>query len=1038
MNNYYRVIWNEAAGAWQAVCEICRSKGKSKSVSAAVMAISSLLVGGQAMAADLPTGGQLVGGTGTITQTSSTMTINQTSAKMAIDWQSFSVGQGKAVNFVQPGTSSVALNRVLGSDVSVIQGAINANGQVFLLNPNGVLFTPTAQVNVGALVASTLKMSTDDFMAGTYKFTGDSANAVINQGNITAVGDGSKGGTIALIAAKITNDGNLTANGGQVLLGAGSEAFLDMGGPVKLQVTQGAIDALVQNGGAIKADGGLVYLTAQAVDTLTTATINNTGVIRAQTLATGEKGEIRLMGDMKVGTVNVGGTLDASAPNGGDGGFIETSAATVNLADSVMVTTIAPRGKVGSLLIDPNDYIIAATGGNITGATLAGLLNTTDVTINTAVEGTSGHGDIFVNDVITKSGAVSTTLKLLADRNITVNQEISSNNAPLNIILSSANALNATVGGIKVLANLISSGGDITIGGGVALNVTSSGASDTNTKTGNTLNESGFALNYFDGTTYGPGVYIAPGVNILSQGANPGTSTDGAIIIKGATNQKLTSGYDAAGESSGVTIGDGGSIILSGGNSLTITGVSTGYTQEFGLNFVGASGQTTFGAGYYSNGQFSPPTDASSSAKINLNGWNTAIDITSQRTNDKGSMHLQQYGQVKLLTTQGLYVSDLGIKVNGTQQNIIVHPDACTGNLPACGYLEVPAGNQSYPDISYTFKALTPPNGIVVNIGDGSKFYDGKLNATGLSPYFVANPIVSLTDVFNLGVDYSKFLTSSPIVGRYTSLAYNGSLPTTYNPGSGNYTIVYQYGNYDIIKAPLGIAVTGIYNGTTSFNSLNSTIVTNGVIAGETVTGVTVNDANVDLVNGNTNYVKTATGTGGFDIGNYQLYTASSLVARNVSFAGGVITNTNNTASITAEPVPVLQPPPAAPVIVPAFPDNGVKAIANEVNPPEFGGMNYVPAKLELAADPQAPVNNQLASTEPATTNAMSYVGISSKVTGEGEELQVRLPEEKGRKPQSEFNVNNTAVATNTSPLDVFVVDTGVNLSGLNKMGNVK
>ncbi|KAG0736851.1 hypothetical protein G6F24_018183 [Rhizopus arrhizus] len=97
------------------------------------------------------------------------MTINQQTGKMAVDWQSFSIGKGNSGTINQPGRDSVALNRVLGPDVSVIQGALNANGQVFLVNPNGVVFTPTAQVNVGGIVASTLNISTQDFLAGNYK-----------------------------------------------------------------------------------------------------------------------------------------------------------------------------------------------------------------------------------------------------------------------------------------------------------------------------------------------------------------------------------------------------------------------------------------------------------------------------------------------------------------------------------------------------------------------------------------------------------------------------------------------------------------------------------------------------------------------------------------------------------------------------------------------------------------------------------------------------------------------------------------------------
>jgi filamentous hemagglutinin family protein len=169
-------------GTWQAVAECARGRGKSRSVKPLLAAALLVLAGaGQSQAAGiLPTGGSVVAGSGNISQSGNAMTINQASNRLAIDWQSFSVGAGNTVNFVQPGASAVALNRVLGADVSSIQGAIKANGQVFLINPNGLLFSPTSQVDVGSLVASTLNMRTADFMAGHYTFEGASSNAVVN------------------------------------------------------------------------------------------------------------------------------------------------------------------------------------------------------------------------------------------------------------------------------------------------------------------------------------------------------------------------------------------------------------------------------------------------------------------------------------------------------------------------------------------------------------------------------------------------------------------------------------------------------------------------------------------------------------------------------------------------------------------------------------------------------------------------------------------------------------------------------------------
>lgn len=364
-------------------------------------------------ATDLPTGGQIVAGSGNIAQSGNAMTVTQDSAKLVTNWDSFSIGQGHSVNFVQPNADAVALNRVLGSDVSVIQGSITANGKVFLINPNGVTFTPTAQVNTGSIVASTQAIKTEDFLAGNYTFAGTSGNAIVNQGNIKVA----KGGTVALVAAKILNEGIIEADDGNVLAGAGNKVTLDLGGPVKLMVDEGALETLIEQGGAIRANGGYVYLTAKAAGVLATSVINHTGITEAQTLDTGEKGEIVLKGDMTQGRMNVAGKLDASAPFAGDGGFVETSAAHVNVDDDTKVSTKATIGKDGLWLIDPNDYTVAASGGNITGATLSSNLGSGNVQIQT----TGAGGNLIVNDAVSWGANM---LTLTAHNNILVNANL--------------------------------------------------------------------------------------------------------------------------------------------------------------------------------------------------------------------------------------------------------------------------------------------------------------------------------------------------------------------------------------------------------------------------------------------------------------------------------------------------------------------------------------------------------------------------------------------------------------------------------------
>ncbi len=231
----------------------------------------------------LPTGGAVSAGSATIASGSGKTTINQSSQNVAINWQSFNIGKTEAVQFVQPNSSSVALNRVLGPDASSILGNLTANGKVFLVNPNGILFAQGAQVNVAGLVASTGSISDANFMAGNYKFTGAGSGTVVNRGSINA-----DGGYVALLGASVSNEGVISARLGTVALAAGNAFTLDVAGDglLNVVVNQGAVNALAQNGGLIQANGGQVLLTAQSAGSLLQSAVNNTGVIQAQSSRT--------------------------------------------------------------------------------------------------------------------------------------------------------------------------------------------------------------------------------------------------------------------------------------------------------------------------------------------------------------------------------------------------------------------------------------------------------------------------------------------------------------------------------------------------------------------------------------------------------------------------------------------------------------------------------------------------------------------------------------------------------------------------------
>ncbi|MGG6896380.1 filamentous hemagglutinin N-terminal domain-containing protein, partial [Rhizobium sp. BR 315] len=172
---------------------------------AGLLASTALVHSTAVLAQSLPTGGQVAAGSATIgTPSAGALTINQASGSAVVNWQSFDVGKGNRVTFVQPDANAAILNRVTGGTSSTIAGQINANGQVYLINPNGIAITKTGTIKAGAFVASTLGISDDDFMAGRRSFTGNGASApVTNAGAITI----NRGGYMALIGGTVANTG---------------------------------------------------------------------------------------------------------------------------------------------------------------------------------------------------------------------------------------------------------------------------------------------------------------------------------------------------------------------------------------------------------------------------------------------------------------------------------------------------------------------------------------------------------------------------------------------------------------------------------------------------------------------------------------------------------------------------------------------------------------------------------------------------------------------------------------------------------------
>ena len=313
--------------------------------------ISIMLAGPPVLAiADGLSGATIAHGSATVSIGNQVSVVQQISDKAVIDWQKFSVHQGHSLTFIQPSSSAIALNRVTGNDPSQINGLLSANGQVWLLNPNGVMVGKTGEVNVGGFLASTMAISNADFVQGKYQFSAPGNGLISNLGSITA-----KSGYAVLAGTQVVNEGLVQANLGQVVLTASKAMTLDLAGDklLSFEVTQPItslpIDgkAAVENSGRLVAQGGRVVMTARVAADMMQSVINTTGVVEASS-ARMVNGEIVLDGGNQ-GHVAVSGTLNASGVGAGESGgkikLLGESIAVKNLA------TVEARGDTAGGII---------------------------------------------------------------------------------------------------------------------------------------------------------------------------------------------------------------------------------------------------------------------------------------------------------------------------------------------------------------------------------------------------------------------------------------------------------------------------------------------------------------------------------------------------------------------------------------------------------------------------------------------------------------------------------------------------------------
>ncbi|ECW8852496.1 filamentous hemagglutinin N-terminal domain-containing protein [Salmonella enterica] len=601
MNRIYKLKFDKRRNELVIVSEITAGAGKEKSTGhladltalspfrkllgtlTPVALLTGLIAGllpAMALAADLPTGGQIVGGQGSISTSGNQMTIHQQTQNMATNWHSFDIGKNNTVQFVQPNSSSVALNRVTGASGSQIMGILKANGQVFILNPNGVLFGKNARVDVGGLVASTKNISTTDFMKGQYTLSGSGnpGAQVVNQGSLTT----SKGGYIVLAGERVSNSGTVTTPSGKTILAAGKTVTLqlDNGGLTSVSVNGSVVNALVENQGLISATNGQVYLTAKGQDMLLNTVVNNSGTVEAKGLAN-RGGEIVL--------------------NGGDSGVVSQSGHL--LADS-------QTGQGGKITLEGQNIHLA--GGSLTTAT-----------------GKTGGGEVYVGGGWQgQDSHIKNASKVVMDKTATVDVSATENGNGGTAVLWSDDYTNFRG---TVLAKGGAKSGD---GGRVETsshrNLQASGAVDASARAGH---GGEWLLDPTDVTIVGAGAdtgidsATADGTDIFTPTASGGQILNSSIVNQlnaGTSVTVKTSGTDTDGETGNITVN--ANIIKTAGTDAKLTlladnNISTGDNVSIGattgkLNLDLLAGNTTNNASI-SLGKF---------INISLNGGDLLAD----------------------------------------------------------------------------------------------------------------------------------------------------------------------------------------------------------------------------------------------------------------------------------------------------------------------------------------------------------------------------------------------------------------------------
>lgn len=777
----------------------------------------------------LPQDGQIVSGTGSISEpTTTSMQVDQNTSQMIVNWQSFNIGQAESVNFTQPSSSSIALNRVIGVDPSLLLGNLTANGQVFIVNGSGVFFGSGSKVDTHGLIATTMAISDQDFLDQNYNFSQEGSLAsVINEGTISSTS------YVGLLAPAVENRGNIVvASLGSVDLAAGKAATLDFTGDglINFRVTEAVsgtvtdkdgnvLEDRVSNTGLIQANGGQVRMTAKDAGDVIRHVVNMEGVIEANTVAE-EDGWV-ILGGGDSGVVNVSGTITASGDDvGEEGGTVHVLGEKVGLFDNAVVNVSGDAGG-GTALIG-GDY--QGKNSEVQNASRTYIGENAVVNASAGTIGSGGKVIVWADEVTRFYGSVLATGGSLSGDGgfVEVSGKGSLNFHAHQIALGAVNGVDGT---------LLLDPTDITISTSADSSTTgfTAGSDDTEAF----ADDSG--TSNFDVTA--------------STGSFAGVT--GTIELQATNDITVSAAWNLATSTGNSNV----SVVLRAGNDININQAVT--LDGTGTLTIEADGNTQNGVGDLIFG---------ASGSFITGGGN--VDITANDLNlTSGSINVGT-GSVTIVVSDsgsiGLGDTASAMTISGTElQNITASTltlgDGLGGgigvdNITAAnsnniGTVTLNATNTgsgvSFSNTASTFNTLN------VNGGSGITFNVGVTTDTG-----------ALTldgDQDGDGTGDVNLNSSAALISTNNSLSINandiGGSGGTINAGTGDVTITVS----DAGTISLGLVGTGLSISTTELSNITANNLTIGDNTNDTMTIRGVAAADTDLISGTLTFNATAT-----------------------------------------------------------------------------------------------------------------------------------------------------------------------------------